>query len=163
MKQHLSGLIKENMEGIHNEEDLIKKIKSNLSHLHKKDADHNAKTFIKQYNNGTLKSGVIYNLIKQWKDEAKLSEVKALQKMAGITISEEENSDWLLDALLDEILEKANGDKFQEYDWTKEVLNDHGITEEFKIREFRKYAIDRNYHRIADACEDILGDKKLKP
>ena len=48
MKQHLSGLIKENMEGIHNEEDLIKKIKSNLSHLHKKDANHNAKTFIKQ-------------------------------------------------------------------------------------------------------------------
>ena len=51
------------------EEELINKIKSSLPPHYKKDADHNARAFLKQYNNGTLKSGVIYNLIKQAKED----------------------------------------------------------------------------------------------
>jgi hypothetical protein len=47
------------------ESDIIEKIKKLLPHMHQKDADHNAKVMLKQYKDGTLKSGVIYNQIKK--------------------------------------------------------------------------------------------------
>ena len=88
-----------------------------------------------------------------------LTEVQKLQKIAGIL---KEDDQQMFADLVDEIVEKANGDKSQEYAWTKEVLNDHGITDEFKIRGLYQYAIDTNYHRIAEACKDILSSKFKK-
>lgn len=86
-----------------------------------------------------------------------LNEVQKLQKIAGLL---KEDDQQMFADLVDEIVGKANGDKSQEYDWTKEVLNDHGISDEFEIRGLYQYAIDTNHHRIADACKDILSNKK---
>lgn len=86
----------------------------------------------------------------------RLMEVKQLQKTAGLL---KENDQQTFSDLVDEIVGKANGNKSQEYDWTIEVLKDHGITDEFKIKGLYRYAIDTNHHRIADACKDILLNK----
>lgn len=49
-----------------NDENLIKGIKNLLPHMYQKDADHNAQVFLKRYQNGNLKSGVIFNYIKNF-------------------------------------------------------------------------------------------------
>ena len=43
---------------------IIKEIIKILPHMYQKDGEHNARVFLKQFRDGKLKSGVIYNFIK---------------------------------------------------------------------------------------------------
>lgn len=66
----------------------------------------------------------------------------------------------LYEELIQEIVDRAGGDTYQEYDFTKEVIKDHSIEDDDFIEGLRDHARGANYHRIADACEDILRDMK---
>lgn len=68
-KQLVKEYAKKLVEGRSDEfsdENLIKGIKNLLPHMYQKDADHNDQSFLKRYQNGSLKSGVIFDYIKKF-------------------------------------------------------------------------------------------------
>lgn len=89
-----------------------------------------------------------------------LNEIRRFKQLAGIIKESVQQNDQFYQELVDEIVNKA-GRKSAEYDFTKEVLREKGLYKnDSVVLGLYDFAKGANYHRIADACKDILNHNK---
>lgn len=93
-----------------------------------------------------------------------LSEVKKLQKRAGLITEDfsfsENTQDEMYEDIIQDIVGRANGSKTQEYDFTFDVIKERGIEDIGTVTELYRYARGANYHSIADACKEIIKNMR---
>ena len=81
------------------------------------------------------------------------NEIRRLKKIAGLLKENQGLENDRLQDMVDDIVNKSNGDKQQEYDFTIDLIKDlDGST----ILDLADFARGANYHEIADACFDYL-------